>query len=330
MASGHALTVFLMRFDLRAPGPTPPADLYAAALEMAEWGESRGCLAVVVSQHHASEDGYLPSPVVMAAAVAARTSTVPISIAALLLLMYDPIKLAEDLNVLDHLSRGRVSPTIGLGYRPEEFAMFGVDPAARGAEMEERLAVLQRLLAGEQVEWRGRVASVRPLPFTEGGMRLSYGGGTPAAARRAARFGLDFIGEADRPDLTEAYAAEAERVGREPGACLVPSAASPSSVFVAEDVDAAWAAIGPHLLHDAQAYGAWLGDGHDAVTKSRAASVDELRAEGGSYRIVTPEEAVALVHANGYLGLQPLCGGLDPELAWTSLRLVETEVLPNL
>ncbi|HMQ26496.1 MAG TPA: LLM class flavin-dependent oxidoreductase, partial [Acidimicrobiales bacterium] len=185
-----------MRFDLRAPGPTPPADLYAAALDMAEWGEQHGALAVVLSQHHASDDGYLPSPTVMAAAIAARTSTVPISIAALLLLMYDPVKLAEDLNVLDHLSRGRVSPTIGLGYRPEEFAMFGIDPAARGAEMEERLAVLQRLLAGEEVEWRGRTASVRPLPYTEGGMRLSYGGGTPAAARRAARFGLDFVGEA--------------------------------------------------------------------------------------------------------------------------------------
>jgi alkanesulfonate monooxygenase SsuD/methylene tetrahydromethanopterin reductase-like flavin-dependent oxidoreductase (luciferase family) len=322
--------MFLMRFDLRAPGPTPVADLYDAALDMAAWGEQHGCLAVVLSQHHASDDGYLPSPVVMAAAIAARTETVGINIAALLLLMYDPIKLAEDLNVLDHLSRGRVSAVIGLGYRPEEFAMFGVDRAQRGAEMEQRLGVLQAALTGEEVTWRGRTARVRPLPFTPGGPRLAYGGGTPAAARRAARFGLDLIGEADRPDLVDVYAAEAERVGRAPGACLVPSKASPSSVFVAEDVDAAWAAMGPHLLHDAQAYGAWLGDDHDAVTQSRAATVDELRAEGGNYRIVTPEEAVALIHANGYLGLQPLCGGLDPDLAWRSLHLIADEVMPNL
>src|SRR4051812_33320623 len=115
--------MFLMRFDFRAPGPTPMADLYAAALDMVEWADGRACLSVVVSEHHASDDGYLPSPLVIAAAMAARTSTVPLGIAALLLLMYDPIKLAEDLNVLDHLSRGRVSPIIGLGYRPEEFAM---------------------------------------------------------------------------------------------------------------------------------------------------------------------------------------------------------------
>src|SRR5688500_6462902 len=115
-----------MRFDLRAPGPTPMADLYDTALDMVEWADDRDCLAVVVSQHHASDDGYLPSPLVMTAAMAARTSTVTLNIAALLLLMYDPVKLAEDLNVLDHLSRGRVSAIIGLGYRPEEFAMFGV------------------------------------------------------------------------------------------------------------------------------------------------------------------------------------------------------------
>ena len=319
-----------MRFDLRAPGPTPPADLYAAALDMAEWAEDKGCLGVVISEHHGSEDGYLPSPLVMAAAVAARTSNVGISIAALLLLMYDPIKLAEDLNVLDHLSRGRVLPIIGLGYRPEEFAMFGIDPRQRGAEMEERLEVLQAALAGETVTWRGRTGAVRPLPYTEGGMKLAYGGGSPAAARRAARFGLDFIGEADRPDLAEVYGAEAERVGRPPGGCMIPSAASPSSVFIAEDVDAAWAEIGPHLLHDAVAYAAWLGDDHDAVTRSRATTVEELRAEDGNYRILTPDQAVELLGTSGYLGLQPLCGGLAPDAAWRSLRLIETDVLPRL
>ena len=323
--------MFLMRFDLRAPGPTPPADLYEAALAMAEWGEAHGCLTIVISEHHASEDGYLPSPLVMASAMAARTSTVPISIAALLLLMYDPIKLAEDLNVLDHLSRGRVTPIIGLGYRAEEFAMFGIDPAQRGAEMEERLEVLQRALTGETITWRGRTATVRPLPYTEGGVRLAYGGGTPAAAKRAARFGLDYLGELDKPELAEVYAAEAKRVGREPGMCMVPTADAPSSLFVAEDVDEAWTTIGPHLLHDAVTYGAWLdGRKHSAVTKSAATTVDELRAENGNYQIVTPEQAVDMIRTHGYLGLQPLCGGVAPDLAWTSLRLIETEVLPKL
>jgi alkanesulfonate monooxygenase SsuD/methylene tetrahydromethanopterin reductase-like flavin-dependent oxidoreductase (luciferase family) len=208
--------------------------------------------------------------------------------------------------------------------------MFGVDPATRGAEMEERLGVLQQALAGETVTWRGRTATVRPKPLTPGGPRLAYGGGTSAAARRAARFGLDLISESDRPELVTAYEAEAERIGRPAGSCIIPSAGTPTSVFVADDVDRAWSQLGPHLLHDAQAYAAWLGDGHDPVSRSTATSVEELRAEEGSYRIVTPEAAVEMVRTNGYLGLQPLCGGLAPDLAWQSLRLIESDVLPNL
>ena len=112
--------MFVMRFDARSPDfGAPPADLYAAALDMAEFAEANGFTAVVVSEHHASDDGYLPSPIVLAAAIAGRTSTIPVSVAALLVPLYDPVRLAEDIAVLDHVSRGRVSyiagtPAVGL------------------------------------------------------------------------------------------------------------------------------------------------------------------------------------------------------------------------
>ena len=95
--------MFLLRFDMRAPGegPTAITDLYDAALEMAAWGEQHAAAAVVVSEHHASSDGYLPSPLVLASAIAARTSTVPITVAALLVPLHDPVRLAEDMAVLD-------------------------------------------------------------------------------------------------------------------------------------------------------------------------------------------------------------------------------------
>jgi alkanesulfonate monooxygenase SsuD/methylene tetrahydromethanopterin reductase-like flavin-dependent oxidoreductase (luciferase family) len=66
--------VYAMRFDMRAPAigaPTP--ELYEAAIEMSAWAESRGCIAVVLCEHHGSEDGYLPTPLVLASAIAART-----------------------------------------------------------------------------------------------------------------------------------------------------------------------------------------------------------------------------------------------------------------
>ena len=128
-------------------------DLYQAGLDMTEWAERVGAISVMFSQHHGSSDGYLPSPIPMAAAAAARTSSVAINVGALLLLMYDPIKLAEDMAVIDHLSDGRVSYTIGLGYRDEEYAMFGVDPTQRGARIEERIGLLRRAFRGERFEW---------------------------------------------------------------------------------------------------------------------------------------------------------------------------------
>ena len=76
-------------------------------------------------------------------------------------------------------------------------------------------------------------------------------------------------------------------------------------------------------------YAAWLGEA-GAVTKSRAASVAELRAEQGPYRIFTPEEAVQHVRRSGLLLMHPLCGGIPPALAWEHLELVAKKVLPAL
>ena len=98
-----------MRFDMRHATPAS----YAAAIDMAEWAKTRGCFMIGLSEHHASPDGYLPSPLVLAAAMAARTRQVSIMVAAALLPFYDPIRLAEDMSVLDHVSGGRVSYVLG-------------------------------------------------------------------------------------------------------------------------------------------------------------------------------------------------------------------------
>jgi alkanesulfonate monooxygenase SsuD/methylene tetrahydromethanopterin reductase-like flavin-dependent oxidoreductase (luciferase family) len=321
--------VFLLRFDMRAPvdGPASTRDLYDAAIEMSVWGEEHGAVSLVLSEHHASTDGYLPSPLVLAAAVAARTTSVPIMVAALLVPLHDPVRLAEDMAVLDVISHGRVMYVAGLGYRPEEYAMFGRSLAERGRRMEECLTVLRRAWSGEEFDYDGRAVHVTPPPETPGGPPLMYGGGTPAAARRAARFGLPFFAQAWSERLEQTYRDECARLGNEPGLCIVPAPGSATSIFVAEDVDRAWERLGPYMLHDAQMYASWLGD-TAAASKSTAVSIDSLRAEAGPYRILTPEEAVDYVRTYGALALHPLCGGCPPELAWESLELVADRVLP--
>lgn len=319
--------MYLLRFDMRAPATGAPiADLYRAAIEMAEWAEDRGCLTVMVSEHHTAADGYLPSPLVLASAIAARTAKVPINVGALLLNFYDPIKLAEDMIILDIVSQGRVSYTIGLGYRAEEYAMFGIDMAERGATMDRKLDALTRALRGERFEYEGRQVHVMPRPFTDGGPTLNYGGSSPAAARRAGRFGLGWFAEGGSIDLVEVYQDAARRAGHEPGFAYVPTRESPTSVHLAEDVDSAWESMGPHLLHDAVTYCEWMPADTVASSRSAANTVAELRAENGPYRILTVDQAAEQVRTGRPLAMQPLCGGMPPELAWASLELAGTKL----
>jgi alkanesulfonate monooxygenase SsuD/methylene tetrahydromethanopterin reductase-like flavin-dependent oxidoreductase (luciferase family) len=314
--------MFMMRFSMRAasPGASERADLYGATLDMCAWAENRGCAVAVLSQHHAVDDGYLPSPLPLAAAIAARTTSLQINVAALLMAFYEPVKLAEDLAVIDLIARGRVTYVVGVGYRPEEFTMFGVEPAQRGRIVEDRIKTLRQLWAGETVQLDGRTASITPAPFTPGGPMLAYGGGSEVAARRAGRLGMYFVAESYNKDLEKAYTEAARLAGTTPIGCTFPTPDVPLTVFVADDPDRAWAEIGTYLLQDAVSYGGWNADRHGTASISHAKSVSELRSEQGAYQIMTPAEARAYVDQGIPLGLQPLCGGLPPSLAWGYLE----------
>ena len=131
------------------------------------WGSGptpSGFDMLTLSEHHASPDGYLPSPLVLGGAMAARTKQIALWISALLLPLHDPIRLAEDLAVLDLISGGRVSLVTGLGYRPIEYAMFGKEWTRRGKLLDENLDVMIKAWTGEPFEHRGETVQVTPRP----------------------------------------------------------------------------------------------------------------------------------------------------------------------
>ena len=153
---------FGLRFDLRNPeiAGTTMAERYSAALDMAQWADGLDCMSISVSEHHGSPDGYLPSPIPMVAAMAARTSRSRFMIAALLAPFYDPLRLAEDLAVLDNLSNGRVDVIVAAGYVPDEFAMFDVPMSARASRVTETVHTLRAAFTGEPFEYRGRTVRI--------------------------------------------------------------------------------------------------------------------------------------------------------------------------
>ena len=321
--------MFMMRFDMRAPTTGAPApELYAAALDMAAWGESHGCVSAVVCEHHTSSDGYLPSPVLLATAMAARTATLPITVAVVLLPLYDPVRLAEEMSVLDNLSNGRVSYVAAIGYRPVEYEMYGVDYHRRGKIADEKLDVLLRAKTGEPFEFEGRRIHVTPPPLTPGGPMVAWGGGSVGAARRAGRHGLGFFAQGGGAALADEYAEAARAAGHEPGMCMIPPADATTTMFVAEDVDRAWDELGPYLMHDVLSYAEWNEGNTKTASLSFVKTAEELREENRSHRILTVDEAIEVVRLGVPLGLHPLIGGLPPDIAWRYLETVADKVMP--
>jgi alkanesulfonate monooxygenase SsuD/methylene tetrahydromethanopterin reductase-like flavin-dependent oxidoreductase (luciferase family) len=264
----------------------------------------------------------------MAAAVAARTERISIQVAAMVAAFHDPLRLAEDAAVVDLISGGRLELVIANGYVAEEFAMFGVLMGERVARTTEAIATLRQAWTGEPFEHRGRTVQVTPRPHRRRGPKLAMGGSSEAAARRAARLGVSF-----RPSTNavwETYRTErVELGGTDPGGFV---GGDTTATFLATDVDATWDAIGPYLLHEANAYGAWAAAGGADTGYRQATDVDDLRASG-QYEVVTPDDLVRDLEAAGTWGfalLHPLMGGIPPELGWTSLRLLEHEVIPHL
>lgn len=317
----------VLRFDMRtAPFcPDKPADRYRAAVEMGVWADGQAIDVVGLSEHHNSSDGYLSSPLQIAGMIAAQTRRVTISVSALLVPLHDPLRLAEDIAVLDLLSNGRFVATAGIGYRETEYKMMGSDWSRRGALLDEKLSVMFKAWSGEPFEFRGTTVQLNPIPKSNPRHIITIGGNSKAAARRAARFGLMFCPAIDDPALGAAYLAACADEGFQSGLVINPN--YPSTSLLAEDPDKAWAQWGDYLLFDATAYGAWKHKTRRAYAESKAETIEALRSEG-KYRILTPQQALDIIRDTGSLHLAPLCGGLPLAAGWQTLDLFSEKVQP--
>jgi alkanesulfonate monooxygenase SsuD/methylene tetrahydromethanopterin reductase-like flavin-dependent oxidoreductase (luciferase family) len=320
----------MLRFDMRQPEicSASRADMYRAAIEQCAWGEQNGFRSVHLSEHHGSEDGYCPSPLVLASAIAARTTRLRLFISALIAPLHDPVRLAEDLAVLDIISGGRVIPVLSGGYREEEFNAVGKSLKVRKEYMDAIGPFLQRAWSGETFQHGERSVTVTPRPHSEPRPMILMGGSSKPAARRAAEHADFFIPSG--PEIFEYYREELKNLGKpDPG----PMPAAPSTVtFVSEEPDAYWERIAPHVLHETNIYARWAEKAGVFSPYEHYDHGDDLRASG-AYRVYTPaeliEEARGMVREQP-IQFHPLCGGIHPDLAWQSLELFAEKVLPTL
>ncbi len=322
--------------DLRNPPPfhRPWTQRYEQALERFVESERLGCGSAWLSEHHLFEDGYLPQPMTFAAAVAVRTERLRIATAVMLAPLRPALDLAEQFAVVDVLSNGRVELGLGLGYRIPEFEAFGVDIKDRYPLLEQRVREIRRL-------WESGECTPPPVQEKVPGWVGATG---PRAARMAGRLGEGLLWL--QANLLDPYVEGLEEAGHSAGDARMAGLAN---IILADDPEAAWPRIAPHLAYQRDTYNRYGAEGRASADlrpstldpTGAAVDVDELRKPATealplSFDVVTPE--VAIERLTTWLSPMPVqhvylwesVAGMPDDICDRHMELVATKLAPAL
>jgi alkanesulfonate monooxygenase SsuD/methylene tetrahydromethanopterin reductase-like flavin-dependent oxidoreductase (luciferase family) len=199
--------------------------------EQAELCEEVGFDGFYFTEHHQQADAYLPSPVLMAGMVGMRTQRIKVGTCVLLAPLYHPVRLAEDIAVIDQATKGRMVAAVGIGYQPDDFDAFGVPIKQRARRTEECVEILRQAWRGETFSYPSKfhtIENVRvtPAAYQKGGPPIWLAGWVPAGLQRAGRMGDGWIADpiqslAVIKDYATQYRAEAKKNGRKPFVVLM-------------------------------------------------------------------------------------------------------------
>jgi len=236
---------------------------YREIVDLVRLAETLGFESAWVSEHHGSGDGYMPSLLPTLAAFAAATEHIKLGTGVMLTPFHHPIRLAEDAATVDLISGGRLILGLGLGWREEEFRMFGIPVSERVRRTSETVEILRRAWTGRRFSFEGKIFSfdqvqVTPAPAQEGGPPIWLGGSVEPAIRRAGLLADGYIrtrgGDVEkmRGDLQLVEEA-ARQAGREPSSLAF---AQLQNTFAWDDGDA-WDVVGKYVGNQLGIYRGW-------------------------------------------------------------------------
>jgi alkanesulfonate monooxygenase SsuD/methylene tetrahydromethanopterin reductase-like flavin-dependent oxidoreductase (luciferase family) len=282
-------------YDLRNPPAwrKPWQQLYAETLDIVAWSESAGFHGAWIPEHHGADDGYIPAPNLMLAAIAARTKTIRLGSAIALAPLYHPVRFAEECAILDILSGGRAEMALAIGYRRRETDAFGVDFTKRGARFDEFLQIVRALWAGDTVTFAGKHYDVRNArimpPSPRGQIPLYIGGFADKALERVARYADGYFGN---EEVCDQYVEKLRAQGKDPAKAGIRIQALFTAV--ARDPERAMDELAPYFHYANNAYGVWLSE-DNAIGLDKPAlrpmGLDAFKTSG-ILQILTPDQAI--------------------------------------
>jgi alkanesulfonate monooxygenase SsuD/methylene tetrahydromethanopterin reductase-like flavin-dependent oxidoreductase (luciferase family) len=331
-------------FDWIDRGNTPLHQLYEERLRLLEAAEEAGFFCYHLAEHHATPLGMAPSPALFLTAAAQRTRHIRLGPLVYLLPLYNPLRLIEEVSMLDQLSGGRLELGIGRGVTPYELRYYGVDPDGTREVFDEALAALVAGLTGSRLTFAGRHYRYDDVPIELHPLQqpyppLWYPTHNPESVQYAARHGYNFVGLGpaaavrQHVDLyRQTWEAHRHDPGRLNGHVAAPKIGILRQVVVAEtDDEARAAARAAHadwyhsitkLWHDH--------DDHsiDGLFAWEPAVQYETLLFGSPTRV--REQMVRLVEESGcnYVVCAFAWGTLPHPDALRSLRLFAREVMP--
>ncbi len=246
-----------VKFGLYASIASPPRGEHLdraidEVIAEAQLAESVGFDSCFFGEHHQDKDGFLPSPLIVATAVAARTRTLRVGTSVILLPLHHPIRLAEDVITLDLVAKGRVVLGVGIGYQSADFNAYAVPMHDRRARFEESFEILRHAFSGETFSFHGKhyaldEVRVLPRPYQKSGPPIWIGGSIATAARRAGRIADGFVGTPstgmeNAASLARIYTDAARAAGRRPQVVQMRDAWVAKSRAEADQV------YGPHVM----------------------------------------------------------------------------------
>ena len=316
---------------------TPWPTRYREILEQIDWidRELANIDSVHVSEHHFYDDGYCPSPLLMCAAIATRTSRVSIGTNIIQLPLHHPVRLAEESLMVDALSNGRFRLGLGQGYYWQEFQGLGASLQERPSRTEEGIAILRHAFAGEPFSFDGKRYTlpelrVTPDPIRPGGPEIWLGAFLPKAVQRAARLADGFLAF-DIPTATQYFDACRE-LGKPPEEQKLNCT---YWAIIAEDPERAFALAGDHWLHLLNQY--IIRDAYVGRTPPLTVPYDDPKKALADGLVMLADAPTALTEFNRMIGL----GAIDITLVTLMpgepidqvnerLEYLSDKVIPNL